>query len=113
MATLKSIQVTECDNELIGLVVPSGPTSSLELFHFKLGAGAPINYTVPIEGNNVLPSGNYTLLLIGINWAGPAPNPASFKVTLNTTGPATVLTYSNPGPGPGVVWTPAGVSFTV
>ena len=38
----------------------------------------------------------------------------NFKVTLNyTTGPATVLTYSNPGPGPGVVWTPAGVSFTV
>jgi hypothetical protein len=115
--TLKSIQVTECDNELIGLVVPSGPTSSVELFHFKLGGGitaAPINYTVPIEGNNVLPSGNYTLFLIGINWAGPAPNPANFKVTLNpTSGSATVLTYSNPGPGPGVVWTPAGVPFTV
>jgi hypothetical protein len=114
MATLKSIEVTECDNELIGIVVPSGPTASVELFHFKLGGGitaAPINYTVPIEGYNVLPSGNYTLLLIGINWAGPAPNPANFKVTLN--GPGTVLTYSNPSPAVGVVWTPAGVPFTV
>ena len=114
MATLKSIVVTECDNELIGIVVPSGPTSSLELFHFKLGDGAPINYTVPIEGNNVLPSGNYTLFLIGINWAGPAPNPANFTVTVNYMGtPPKVLTYSNPGPTAGVVWTPAGVPFTV
>jgi len=35
MATLKSIQVTECDNELIGLAVPSDGSSSVELFRFS------------------------------------------------------------------------------
>jgi hypothetical protein len=111
MATLKSIQVTQCDNELIGLAVPSGGTFSVELFHFKLGGGiaaAPVNYTIPNDG--LLPSGNYTLLLNGINWGGPA----NFHVAVNhTTGPATVLNYGNPGPGVGVVWTPPGVPFTV
>jgi hypothetical protein len=111
MATLKSIQVTQCDNELIGLAVPSGGTFSTELFHFKLGGGtsaAPINYTMPNIA--VLPPGNYTLLLIGINWGGPA----NFEVTVhNTTGPAIVLQYGQANPGVGVVWTPAGVPITV
>jgi hypothetical protein len=111
MATLKSINVSQCDNELIGLVVPSGGTFSVELFHFKFGGGiaaAPIDYTVPNDA--MLPPGNYTLLLIGINWGGPA----NFKVTVNhTTGSPTVLTYANANPGVGVVWTPAGVPITV
>jgi hypothetical protein len=111
MATLKSIHVTECDNELIGLAVPSGGTFGVELFHFKLGGGitaTPINYSVPNDG--LLPPGNYTLLLVGINWGGPA----NFKVTVNnTTGPATVLTYGQASPGVGAVWTPAGVPITV
>ncbi len=111
MATLKSIHVTECDNELIGLAVPSGGTFSSELFHFKLGGGigrAPINYTVPNIA--VLPPGDYTLLLIGINWGGPA----NFKVTVDyTTGAPTVLAYGQANPGVGAVWTPAGVAFTI
>jgi hypothetical protein len=111
MATLKSIQVTQCDNELIGLAVPSAGTFSSELFHFKLGGGiasAPINYTLPNLG--LLPPGDYTLLLMGINWGGPS----NFHVTVNyTSGPATVLNYGNAGPGIGVVWVPGGVSFTV
>jgi hypothetical protein len=111
MATLQSIHVTQCDNELIGLAVPSAGTFSTELFHFKLGGGigaAPINYTVPNDA--MLPPGNYTLLLIGINWGGPA----NFSVTVNyKAGPATVLTYSNASPGVGVVWHPAGVPITV
>jgi hypothetical protein len=111
MATLKSIQVTQCDNELIGLAVPSGGTFSVELFHFKLGGGiaaAPINYTVP--NYTMLPPGNYTLLLIGINWGGPG----NFKVAVNyATGPSTDLTYGQPNPGIGTVWTPAGVPFTI
>jgi len=111
MATLKSIEVTQCDNELIGLAVPNGGTFSSELFHFKLGGGisaAPVNYTVPNIA--MLPSGNYTLLLAGINWGGPA----NFKVTVNyTTGAPTVLTYANGGPGIGIVWNPAGVQFTI
>jgi len=111
MATLKSIQVTECDNELIGLAVPADGKFSVELFHFKLGGGigaAPINYTVPNIA--MLPPGDYTLLLAGINWGGPA----NFKVTVNhTSGPATVVTYGQGNPGVAVVWTPPGVPFTV
>jgi|SRR5580658_8025204 hypothetical protein len=111
MAELKSIDVTQCDNELIGLAVPSGGTFSVELFHLKLGGGvkaAPIAYTVPNDG--LLPPGNYTLLLIGINWGGPV----NFTVTVNTTtGPAQVLTHSQASSGIGVVWTPAGVPFTI
>jgi len=111
MATLQSIEVTQCDNELLGLAVPSGGTFSVELFLFKLGGGisvAPINYTVQNAG--LLPPGNYTLLLVGINWGGPS----NFKVTVNyKTGPATVLTYGQQNPGVGVVWTPAGVPFTI
>ena len=111
MATLKSIHVTECDNELIGLAVPSSGTFSSELFHFKLGGGigsSPMNYTV--RNDALLPPGNYTLLLAGINWGGPA----NFKVTVNyTSGPPTDLTYGEPNPGIGVVWHPAGVPFTI
>lgn len=111
MATLKSINVTECDNELIGLAVPSDGSSSVELFDFKLGGGiaaAPINYTVP--NLNILQPGNYTLVFVGINWGGPA----NFEVTVNhASGPATVLQYHNAGPGIGTVYTPAGVPFTI
>jgi hypothetical protein len=111
MATLKSINVTECDNELIGLAVPSDGSSSVELFDFKLGGGiaaAPINYTVP--NLNILQPGNYTLVFVGINWGGPA----NFKVAVDyTTGPATVLTYGQASPGVGVVVTPAGVPISV
>lgn len=111
MATLKSIVVTQCDNELYGLAVPSSGTFSSELFHFKLGGGigaAPINYTLPNDA--MLPAGNYTLLLIGINWGGPA----NFEVTVNyQSGAPTVLKYGAPNPGVGAVWTPAGVPITV
>lgn len=111
MATLKSIVVTQCDNELYGLAVPTGGTSSIELFHFKLGGGisaAPVNYTFPNLG--VLPPGEYVLLLMGINWGGPA----NFNVEVNyQTGNPVVQTYGNAGPGIGVVWTPKGVPFTI
>jgi hypothetical protein len=111
MATLKSIVVTECDNELYGLAVPTAGTFGVELFHFKLGGGikaAPIHYTLP--NIDILPHGNYVLLLMGINWGGPA----NFKVEVSyQTGSPAVLTYGNAGPGIGVVWTPAGVPFTI
>jgi hypothetical protein len=110
MANLKSINVTECDNELTALAVPSDGSSSVELFHFKLGGGigpAPINYTIP--NINILPPGNYTLLLAGTNWGGPA----NFKVKVNyASGPPTVLSYGETNPGVGVVWTPPGVPIT-
>jgi hypothetical protein len=111
MAILKSIQVTQVDNELIGLAVPSGGSSSTELFHFKLGGGielASVNYTVP--NLNILPKGDYTLFLIGINWGGPA----NFDVTVNfETGPAKVLKFASANPGVGLVFTPAGVPFAI
>jgi hypothetical protein len=90
MAILKNIEVTQCDNQLIGLAVPSGGSASVELFDFKLGGGtvaAPIKYSVP--NINILQPGEYTLLILGINWGGPA----TFTVTVDfETGPPTFCT---------------------
>jgi hypothetical protein len=111
MATLKDIVVTDSDNELIGLAVPDTGSFSSELFHFKFGGGtvrAPIKYTLP--NIDMLPKGNYTLLIMGINWGGPA----NFDVTVNyTAGPAATLKYTNANPGIGAVYVPKGVPFTI
>jgi hypothetical protein len=111
MAILKNIEVTQCDNQLIGLAVPSGGSASVELFDFKLGGGtvaAPIKYSVP--NINILQPGEYTLLILGINWGGPA----TFTVTVDfETGPPHVLHYAQNAPGVGAVFTPPGVAFTI
>jgi len=80
-------------------------------FQFKFGGGigaAPINYTLP--NIDILPAGNYTLLLIGINWGGPA----NFSLTVNhTTGPATVLSTAKRARVLVCLGRPAGVAFTI
>ena len=102
MATTK-IEVQACDNELY--ILASQPAGSSELLHIKSGYNNPVsNIFVP---QSILPKGNYTLIMVGINWGGPQ----GFKVIVTTNG--TPTTYQAPaGTNIGATWTVA-VPMTV
>jgi len=95
MATTTKIHVTACDNELY--ILASTPAGSSEICHLKSGYNNPVQYLVVPQ--SILPHGDYTLTMIGINWGGPQ----AFKVTLTTGGVATVHTASA-GNAVGDVW---------
>ena len=78
-----NLKVTATDNELYIVAIPSAGNGSFEICHFKSGYNAAVNYNV--NPAHILPKGDYTLTMIGINWGGSQ----AFSVTL--TGP-------NPGP---------------
>jgi len=67
MAQTTQIDVKKCDNELY--IIASTATSSSELLHIKSSLGKPVTHTIYPPA--ILPPGQYTLLLIGINWGGP------------------------------------------
>ncbi|MEA3031710.1 MAG: hypothetical protein QOG13_3035 [Sphingomonadales bacterium] len=67
MAQTTQIDVTKCDNELY--VIASTPAGSSEILHIKSGYNKPVNHTIYPPA--ILPPGNYTLILVGINWGGP------------------------------------------
>ncbi len=67
MVQTTQIDVTKCDNELI--IIASTPAGSSELLHIKSGYNKPVNHTIYPPA--ILPPGQYTLILIGINWGGP------------------------------------------
>jgi hypothetical protein len=118
-----TINVTACDNELIILAyqwgasfelcrVLSGNSNSVNV-NLTLGAGS---YTGSVVLNGVnnplnqslslyLPSGEYTLLLMGIDWGGPE----QFTVSVNNQN------YSLPygSSGDGLVWNPGPIAITV
>jgi hypothetical protein len=85
MATTTKIHVTAVDNELY-ILVSQQPTTSSEICHIKSGYNKPVDYTIIPQ--SILPSGNYTLIMVGINWGGPQ----AFKITLTTGGIDTVYT---------------------
>lgn len=74
MAKIVKIHVTATDNELY--ILASTPNGSSEVCHLKSGFNNPVNYEVIPQ--SILPAGNYTLTILGINWGGPS----GFKVTL-------------------------------
>ena len=96
MGQLSNISVKQVDNELIVLAMNN--TSSQVICHMKGGNANPVSFAGTVNG--ILPSGSYNILLIGINWGGPA----NFSVTLTINGTATVYNYANPGAPIGVVW---------
>ncbi|MEZ4863490.1 MAG: hypothetical protein R3C14_19380 [Caldilineaceae bacterium] len=102
MATT-NIHVTAIDNELY--ILAAQPTGSYEICHIKSGYDAPVNYAV--NPQTILPSGNYTLIMVGINWGGPQ----AFKVTVTTDGRDTVYT-APANTAPGANWTQA-IQITV
>jgi hypothetical protein len=85
MATTQ-IQVTACDNELRLIAIPSGGSASTELLHYSSGFAKPVNVT--LFPGAVLPTGSYTLSMIGINWGGPS----TYSVTVTTDGVAKTYT---------------------
>ena len=95
MPTTTKIHVTACDNELY--ILASTPAGSSEICHLKSGYNNPVEYLVVPQ--SILPTGGYTLTMIGINWGGPQ----AFKVTL-TTGGADTLHAAPAGTAVGDVW---------
>ncbi len=72
------IRVSRCDNELI--LIASTPSGSSTICHLKSGFNAPVSYV--FNPGHILPAGDYTLEMVGINWGGPG----AFEVTLITDG---------------------------
>lgn len=108
MATTTNIAVSACDNELYLIALPtSSPTNfaGAEIMHLTSGFNNPVNYSV-IPQSILLP-GQYTLVIVGINWGGPQ----AFTVTLTTGGTPNVLT-APPSTAIGANWTVA-VPMTV
>ncbi|MGO9845778.1 MAG: hypothetical protein ACLPKT_04020 [Methylocella sp.] len=95
------ITVTATDNELF--IIASQWALSAEIGHIVSGNNNPVSYSVVPQ--SVLPKGDYTLILVGINWGGPA----AFDVTLT---PAGNYKWSSPSAPVDVVWTQA-VPITV
>jgi hypothetical protein len=112
MATLNKITIAPAsgsnygvDNELIILAVNS--SVSVELFRLKSANGQPVNYTIKPSG--ILTQGNYHLVIIGINWGGPA----SFNVQLDPPSILSPAPYQNNTAPIGVVWAPGPIPFTI
>lgn len=82
--TTTQIQVTAADNEL--LLIASTPAGSFELLHYKSGYNKPVNVTV--YPGAILPTGTYSLTMIGINWGGPS----NYKVVVTAGGTPTTYT---------------------
>ena len=100
MAPTTRIQVSATDNELYILAVADSGLLSSEICHIKSGFGNDVEYTVTPQ--SILPSGKYTMILMGINWGGPQ----AFEVTLTAAGVNT--TYRAPAnPTVGANWTVA------
>lgn len=95
MPQTTQIDVTKCDNELY--ILASTPAGSSELLHIKSGYNKPVSHTIYPPA--ILPAGNYTLTMIGINWGGPQ----AFDVKV-TAGSSTNYTAPS-GSSVGVVWT--------
>jgi len=103
MAPTTLIHVTKTDNELYIIAIPSNGYASSVIGHITSGFNNPVEYKVVPQ--SVLAPGEYTLVLIGINWGGPQ----QFSVTL--TGNASP--NQNFGTGTAVGATSVSVPMTV
>jgi hypothetical protein len=103
MAQTTLIEVTKTDNELYIIAVPENGRASAVIGHITSGFENPVEYKVIPQ--SILAPGEYTLVLIGINWGGPQ----QFSVTL--TGNASP--NLNFGAGTAVGATSVSVAMTV
>ena len=92
-----NIHVSECDNELYILAAPCNGAESSEVLHIKSGYNDPVDYR--IRPQVCLASGDYNLIMAGINWGGPD----AFTVTLTTDGVDTPYTFQGTG-ATGLSW---------
>lgn len=101
---ITKIQATACDNEMY--VIASTPAGSSELFHIKSGYNNKVNYEVIPQ--SILPPGNYTLTVLGINWGGPSV----FTVVLTPASGSPITVSGGSGLPTGGTWSQA-VAITV
>ena len=119
-----SMTITACDNELVILAYQEG--ASFELCQILSGNSQPVNVTLAIQPgayqntivlngvnqplkqsiNQTLPSGTYSILMLGINWGGPT------QFTVNVNGTPYTLPFTQQGPL-GLTFNPGPVSITV
>jgi hypothetical protein len=119
-----TITTTACDNELV--ILAYQPGASFELCQILSGNSQPVNVTLGIQpgayqntvvlnGVNAplkqtitqsLPSGTYSILMLGVNWGGPT------QFTVNVNGSAYTLPFTQDGPL-GLTFNPGPVTITV
>lgn len=117
------LNITACDNELI--IMAYQANASFELCKIKSGYDRPVNVTMNIvagqyqgsmylNGVNIplqqtitqmLPIGAYSLVMLGIDWGGPA----KFAVNVNGT-PYEVIDTT---PANGLVFSPDPITINV
>ena len=95
-----NIHITAVDNELY-ILAAQNPTTTSEICHLKSGYNKPVDYSVIPQ--SILPHGNYTLIMIGINWGGPQ----AFKVTLTDSNNVNTDYVALPNTTIGANWTVA------
>jgi len=118
-----TITVTACDNELV--ILAYQVDASFELCQILSGNNQPVNVTldlspgtyqntVVLNGVNQplsqtitqnLPSGTYSLLVLGVNWGGPT------QFTVNVNGTPYTLPFTSEGAG--LTFNPGPVTITV
>jgi hypothetical protein len=119
-----SITTTACDNELV--ILAYTPSASFELCQILSGNSQPVNVTLAIQPgtyqntivlngvnqplkqsiNQTLPSGTYSILMLGVNWGGPT------QFTVNVNGTNFALPFTQDGPL-GLTFNPGPVTITV
>lgn len=118
-----TITVTACDNELIILAYQWG--ASFELCRILSGNNNSVNVTLNIDSgayqgpivlngvnqnlsqtiSQTLSSGAYSILLLGVDWGGPA------QFTVSVNGTTKTLPLQNEGDG--LLFNPGPISITV
>lgn len=86
------IHVTAADNEI--MLIACTPSESVELLHYKSGFNKPVD--VMVFPGAILPTGQYSLVMIGVNWGGPS------KFTIQVTTNGQTQTFNGSAPGVGV-----------
>ena len=119
-----SITTTACDNELV--ILAYTPSASYELCQILSGNSQSVNVTLGIQPgtyqntivlngvnqplkqsiNQTIPSGTYSILMLGVNWGGPT----QFTTTINGT--SYTLPFTQQGPL-GLTFNPGPVTITV
>lgn len=99
MATTTKIHVTATDNELY--IIATTPAGSSEIGHIVSGYNNPVEYAVIPQ--SVLPKGEYTLVLVGINWGSVQ----AFNVILTRDDGTETVYTAPPSTKVGANWTEA------
>lgn len=96
MGQLTNIQVNGVDNELY--ITAYNWNNSVEICHLKGGNANPVTFSGNASG--ILTPGTYTILMVGINWGGPA----LYDVVLTIDGQPTSFKFNDNSGKAGLVW---------